>query len=128
MKKLSAKEKRIVKLLNIEDGRKILAKEISQIIDKALCYHMNEAMKIEIKFDEVLKKHKGKTLFCEKVIEKIGDSVIQSDVYHASEKDIKSAIELYNKGNCQHNIIYDETGYMYDIRYCAICDEFLGVI
>jgi hypothetical protein len=46
-----------------------------------------------------------------------------------SEEEVKAAKEEYAKtGECNCIYIYDEPGYMYDLRYCGICGKIVGFI
>lgn len=46
-----------------------------------------------------------------------------------SEEEVKAAKEEYaNTGECNCIYIYDEPGYMYDLRYCGICGKIVGFI
>ena len=51
-----------------------------------------------------------------------------SDVRPATEADIVAAEEALVAGKCPCNIVYDEPGFAYDIRYCYTCGKFLGMI
>lgn len=70
---------------------------------------------------------KNKVYF-EKVKEKICNIVSTSEIAKATPSQIQEAVALHQKGKCPHNIIRDEAGYIYDIRYCAICGKCLGLI
>lgn len=46
-----------------------------------------------------------------------------------SEEEVKAAKEEYAKtGKCNCIYIYDEPGFMYDLRYCGICGGFVATI
>lgn len=46
-----------------------------------------------------------------------------------SEEEVKAAKEKYAKtGECNCIYIYDEPGYIYDLRYCGICGKIVGFI
>ncbi len=70
----------------------------------------------------------NKKYYFEEVTERIGDTVIASTVREATEKEIETAILLYEIGVCQHKIIYDVKDWPYDMRYCGICEAFIGLI
>jgi hypothetical protein len=67
-------------------------------------------------------------LFKEVVEEKFCNQIIRSYVVPATKKDIILAKKLHKQGKCKHDIIKDESGYMYDFRNCAICGKGLGTI
>lgn len=69
-----------------------------------------------------------KTLFFENVTSRIGEHIISSDVRPATEEEIKKAELLNIDGKCPHNIVYDESGWLYDERHCATCGKGLGLI
>lgn len=66
--------------------------------------------------------------YVENVTESFGGQIISSDVTPATEKDVREAQTLHGQGNCPHNIVTDEAGYMYDTRTCFVCGKFLGLI
>lgn len=70
----------------------------------------------------------AKKLFVETIIERMDGHILASEIHPATEEDIELARQLYEKGQCPHNIVYDEGGWMYDIRICATCEKGLGVI
>ena len=46
-----------------------------------------------------------------------------------SEEEVKAAKKEYAKtGECNCIYIYDEPGYIYDLRYCGICGKIVGFI
>lgn len=52
-----------------------------------------------------------------------------SSVRLATEKEIENAlVEFLSNGVCDHSLIFDDRGWMYDFRYCAICKAGLGVV
>lgn len=53
---------------------------------------------------------------------------MKSNVRRATEDDIETALALHETGKCDHSIIYDEAGWLYDLRTCAICEEGLGTV
>lgn len=67
-------------------------------------------------------------VFTETVTERIGDSIVASTVQPSTLEEIKEAMRLHKKGQCKHNIVIDESFYLYDIRTCAICGRGLGAI
>lgn len=65
----------------------------------------------------------------EVVTERIGRAVVASYLLEVSEEEIDVAKTSYQKtGNCDHSIVSDEPGWMYDIRSCYICGEGLGTV
>ena len=66
--------------------------------------------------------------FFEEVTDRIGEVVLASKVRDATEEDIKKEMENHKNGNCQHTIVKDELGWMYDFRSCAICGKGLGTV
>lgn len=69
-----------------------------------------------------------KTLYYERVTERIGKRVLASVVTPATPEQIAEAKRLHSEGKCPHTIIVDEAGWMYDFRSCAICGEGLGTV
>lgn len=68
-------------------------------------------------------------IFKEIIREKFCGHIIISDVVPATEKEINEAKLLFkNTGKCNHEFIIDESGWMYDIRSCAICKHGLGTV
>ncbi|MCK5018721.1 MAG: hypothetical protein KAS32_16790 [Candidatus Peribacteraceae bacterium] len=67
-------------------------------------------------------------LFFEDVIERIGHVVLWSTVRKATKDEIADAERLHILGKCPHNIIYDEAGYLYDLRTCHTCGISLGTV
>ena len=67
-------------------------------------------------------------LFYEEVVERVGDTVIASNIRPATEEEIKNAEKLHKEGKCPHNIVKDKDGWPYDIRICATCGENLGLV
>ena len=75
-------------------------------------------------------ENKIENLFIEEVIE-MGPCNIpsHSTVRKATPKDIKLAKKKFDKtGKCDHSVIFDESGWAYDIRYCYTCKEMIGLI
>lgn len=70
----------------------------------------------------------SKSLYVERVLERIGPHVLRSEVRPATDEDIERARKLHADGNCDHSVIEDEYGWMYDFRGCAICGVGLGVV
>lgn len=54
---------------------------------------------------------------------------IGTECIEVPEEEVKAAKEKYAKtGECNCIYIYDEPGYMYDLRYCGICGKIVGFI
>ena len=52
-----------------------------------------------------------------------------STLAKVSDKEIREAQKEFSaSGKCKHDIIYDVPGWPYDVRYCFICEELLGVV
>ena len=68
-------------------------------------------------------------MLIEVIRERRGRDVVWSDVREATEDEVK---QLMNSP-CDHakqpkQLIYDECGWMYDTRYCAVCKCHLGYV
>lgn len=62
-------------------------------------------------------------------IEFLCGHVISSKIRDVTEKEIEDALNLYEKEKkCEHNIIQDQAGWLYDTRHCVICGIGLGTI
>lgn len=56
-------------------------------------------------------------------------SVISSKIRKATKKEIEDALKIYNEtGKCDHSLVYDTGGWMYDFRNCYICGISLGTV
>jgi hypothetical protein len=56
-------------------------------------------------------------------------TVRPATVRPATESEVAAAKSEYEAtGQCRCEIIYDEPGFLYDIRYCAICGMYLGLV
>lgn len=52
-----------------------------------------------------------------------------TELIEVPEEEVKAAKEKYAKtGECNCIYIYDEPGYIYDLRYCGICGKIVGFI
>ena len=68
-------------------------------------------------------------MFIEVVTERIGDTVVASTVREATQNEVQQARIMHDSyGECNHSVIRDEPGFMYDFRYCAICGKGLGTV
>ena len=67
-------------------------------------------------------------MFVEIVTEKIGDRIVCSYVREATKEEAEDAMRLYENGECDHRLVKDERGWMYDIRSCALCGKGVGLI
>lgn len=70
-----------------------------------------------------------KELFIEKVTLDSKGQFLSSDLIPATTKDIAK----FKSKPCNHSLnvdklIYDEPQWIYDMRYCGVCGEFLGSI
>lgn len=54
--------------------------------------------------------------------------IIASDIHPATPEEIKLAETLHAQGKCPHNIVVDESGWLYEFRSCYTCGAGLGVI
>ncbi len=66
--------------------------------------------------------------FLETVTERIAGHIIASTVRPATEAEIAEAERLHSEGQCPHNIVRDERGWLYDFRFCVTCGSGLGII
>lgn len=69
-----------------------------------------------------------KVPFLEIPTEKCGNKILASTCRKPTELELEEKRKLFEKGECDHSIIYDTPGYMYDIRACYFCDTGLGLI
>lgn len=68
-------------------------------------------------------------IFKEIIIDGCPDMIIMSDVRPATKKEIVLARKKYkNTGECDCSLVIDEQYWLYDLRYCAICNKALGAI
>jgi hypothetical protein len=80
-----------------------------------------------MKYEECEEEKSG--IYREIVHEKIGDIVTVSDLKPVSNEEIEEAKKQYKKTKkCDHTIIFDVYGFMYDNRYCYICGESQGLV
>lgn len=70
----------------------------------------------------------NENLYVEEVTERFCGVVIASKIRPATPEDIEKAKALHKLGECPHNVVKDDHGWLYDIRYCAICGEGLGTV
>ena len=66
--------------------------------------------------------------FVETVTKHVCGRVLESTIRPATKNDIELAQELHVKGNCPHNVVMDEAGWMFDFRSCHTCGKGLGVV
>jgi len=57
-----------------------------------------------------------------------GGDIVISTVRPATTEEIEEARRLHALGECPHNIVRDEKGWMYDLRSCVTCGKGLGAI
>lgn len=67
-------------------------------------------------------------MMLEIVHETFGGFVLSSSLRVPTESEIIEARQKHAEGRCDHRLIRDEPNWLYDFRYCAICDRFLGFI
>ena len=67
-------------------------------------------------------------MYIEIVRERVGDYILASDIREATAEEIAEAKRKHENGKCDHSIVIDTPGWMYDIRHCAICGTGLGAI
>ena len=70
----------------------------------------------------------GVHVFFEEVKERSGGDIVLSTVRPATPEEIEDARRLHMQGECPHNIVHDEKGWMYDYRSCVTCGKGLGAI
>lgn len=66
--------------------------------------------------------------FFEEVAARSGGDIVLSTVRPATIEEIEEARRLHEQGECPHNIVVDEKGWMYDYRVCVTCGKGLGAI
>lgn len=69
-----------------------------------------------------------KNIYLEYDREYVCGSVVLSKNKHPNIEEIERCVALYQAGECGHELFIDEPGWMYDVRYCALCGEGLGAI
>jgi len=80
-------------------------------------------MKIE------LKNGKKVDAFIEVITEQYNGVVMCSTIKKPTKKDIEYfKNHLCNHGKQKEQLIYDEHGFMYDLRYCVVCGCSLGTV
>ena len=72
-------------------------------------------------------------IYVESVTSGSGDYVLASTVEKADDIEINAAKCIFEQtGNCtchsNRKLIYDISAWMYDLRYCAICNRLVGLI
>lgn len=67
-------------------------------------------------------------VYVEEVLEEFCGRVVRSNLRKATMEDFKASEELHKVGKCPHNLIVDEHGWLYDIRYCFVCGTGLGTV
>ena len=54
---------------------------------------------------------------------------VASDLMEATEKEINKCRKEFKKtGKCKTHLIYDEYGWLYNIRMCGICGRCIGFV
>lgn len=52
-----------------------------------------------------------------------------TNLIEATQDEIDNAKELFKQNKkCEHHLVYDKEGFMYDFRFCGICGEEIGLI
>lgn len=64
----------------------------------------------------------------ETVTERIGPHVIASTIRPATGDDLREARALADRGACDHRVIVDDPGWLYDFRSCWACGQGLGTV
>lgn len=65
----------------------------------------------------------------EKQLYKEVSKVVGTTLEKVSNIEVATAKQDYIKtGECKHEYVYDESGFMYDNRYCGICGKHLDLI
>lgn len=68
-------------------------------------------------------------LYVEMVKERWGRHIMRSTLREATKQEVQAAQTLFKKtGKCEHKLVYDEGGWMYDERLCGICGKFIDFI
>lgn len=74
-------------------------------------------------------KRSPSTIYVEDVTSRIGEHVVASTCREATLDEVERAVARHaESGECEHNLFTDDSGYMYDVRSCAICGRGLGAI
>lgn len=77
----------------------------------------------------MIKNAEGKKLYLETVLVKGVFWPERSDIRPATPEEVTYAEDNYElSGVCDHSIVFDERGFAYDLRYCAICGAPRGLI
>jgi hypothetical protein len=69
-----------------------------------------------------------KILYFEEVKLREGRTILISKVRPATKKEIAKERKNFAQGKCQHTIVEDVPGWLYDFRSCSICGKELGLI
>lgn len=68
-------------------------------------------------------------VYVETVTERLCGTVLASTIRPATVHEVQRANARYaSGGQCDHTLIKDEAGWMYDYRSCAVCGKGLGAI
>lgn len=71
---------------------------------------------------------KSTSLFVETITGRIGPHILSSTIRPATKEDVAHAKGLHADGKCDHSVIKDTPGWLYDFRSCAICGTGLGAV
>lgn len=80
---------------------------------------------------EKLKTYKGveRYVFREIVTERVGPHILDSRIEDCTQADVDAAIRRFkDTGHCGHEYVWDEPGYLYNFRECAVCGKGMGAI
>lgn len=66
----------------------------------------------------------------EVMVEEIRNSFLNQPIVSVLREPTEDEVRLLgsNQDNCDHKLIYDEPGWLYDFRYCAKCGIPLGIV
>lgn len=68
-------------------------------------------------------------VFREVVTETFAGSITASRIEETTEEQLAAAKVAFDSGQkCPHDFVWDEYGYMYDFRECAICGAGRGAL
>jgi len=66
-------------------------------------------------------------LYVETVLDGVGSCVFMSNTRKATPEDILRFNSLpCAHDTCKEQLVYDTPGFIWDFRYCAVCNTFLG--
>lgn len=69
------------------------------------------------------------TNYKEVILDRFGHHIIRSKLVDATDEEVAVAVTAYKTtGECDHSFIKDIPGHLYDIRVCAVCGAYLGMV